>query len=121
MLIVDGKTIQFSRGDDITLNFSCKDINNNDYVFSVGDTVQFRIFDKNGYDDEAILSKEISIDEETTIVPIHLLSEDTMIGEEINSKKTYWYEISINEDNTVIGYDNAGPAILYLLPAREES
>lgn len=121
MLIIDGKTIQFSRGDDITLNFSCKDESGTDYVFGIGETVQFRIFDKNGYDDEAIISKEITIVEEATVVPIHLSSEDTMIGEEINSKKTYWYEISINEDNTVIGYDNAGPAILFLLPAREES
>lgn len=121
MLIIDGKTIQFSRGDDITLNFSCKDENKVDYVFGVGETVQFRIFEKNGYGNEAILSKEITIDEEATVVPIHLSSEDTMIGEEINSKKTYWYEISINEDNTVIGYDDAGPAILFLLPAREES
>ena len=121
MLIIEGKTVKFSRGDDIVINFSCKDENGIDYTFGVGEEVQFRIFDKNGYDDPAILSKEITIDEETTVVPIHLTSEETMIGEEINSAVKYWYEISINEDNTVIGYDNAGPAILYLLPAREES
>lgn len=121
MLIIEGKTIKFSRGDEIVLNFSCKDKNKNDYVFGVGETVQFRIFEKNGYGGEAILSKEITIDEETTIVPISLSSQDTMIGEDINSPVKYWYEISINEDNTVIGYDNAGPAILCLLPAREES
>ena len=121
MLIIEGKTIKFSRGDDITINFGCKDKQGNSYTFQIGETIQFRIFDKQGYDKVAILSKEITIDEETTTVPINLTSQDTMIGEEINSAVKYWYEISINEDNTVIGFDNAGPAILYLLPAREES
>lgn len=121
MLIIEGKTIKFSRGDDITLNLSCKDKQGNLYEFLVGDTVQFRIFEKNGYDKIAILSKEIEVEEETTTVSINLTSAETMIGEEINSAVKYWYEVSINEDNTVIGYDNSGPALLYLLPAREES
>ena len=121
MLIIEGKTIKFSRGDDITFDFSCKDENNNQYTFMVGDTIQFRIFNANGYGTEAILSKEITVGEETTVIPINLSSSDTMIGEDINSAVKYWYEISINEDTTVIGYDNSGPALLYLLPAREES
>lgn len=122
MLIIEGKTVKFSRGDDITIDFSCKDKDRNPYTFSIGETVQFRIFNKNGYGKEAIVSKEITIEEDdTTVVPIHLTSEDTMIGGEINGSVMYWYEISINEDNTIIGFDNDGPALLYLLPAREES
>lgn len=121
MLIIEGKTIKFSRGDDITFNFSCKDKQGNPYTFLVGDTIQFRIFDKNGYGKVAILSKEITIEEETETVPINLTSSDTMIGEEINAVVKLWYEISINEDTTVIGFDDAGPAMVWLLPAREES
>ena len=121
MLIIEGKTIKFSRGDEITINFSCKDKNGSPYTFLAGDTVQFRIFPTRGYDDEAILSKEVVVDEDTTVVPINLTSEDTMIGNKINAAALYWYEISINEDNTVIGYDDDLAAKLFLLPAREES
>lgn len=121
MLIIDGKTIKFSRGDEITINFSCKDKDGNDYVFSPGETVQFRIFPTKGYDSDAVLTKQIEVDEEQTVVPINLTSQETMIGEKINAPVIYWYEISINEDNTVIGYDEESAAKLYLLPAREES
>lgn len=121
MLIIEGKTIKFSRGDDISFDFMCKDENGDQYIFDVNDEIEFRIFEKNGYGKQAILSKEITIDEETSVVTINLTSSETKIGKETNTAIIYWYEISINEDNTVIGFDDTGPALLYLLPAREES
>ena len=120
MLIIDGTTIKASRGDDITILFSCEDKNGEIYTFTEGETIQFRIFDKDGYKKEPLLYKEYLIDEDKTIVEINLTSAETTIGEPINNPKTYWYEISINEINTIIGYEN-DPALFVLLPARGNS
>lgn len=120
MLKIIGTTIKISRGDNAAILFSCNDKQGNPYTFTQGETIQFRVFQKNGYDDEAILSKECEVEEDTEVVEIELTSDDTTIGNPINAPKIYWYEISINETNTVIGYEN-DPALFILLPAREDS
>ena len=50
---------------------------------------------------------------------IPITSTDTTIGDYIDKKVTYWYEVEINPDingYTIIGYDENGPKKFILLP-----
>lgn len=48
-------------------------------------------------------------------VEIPLNSEDTKIGDVVNYKVKYWYEIELN-NMTTIGYDKEGPKEFILYP-----
>ena len=75
-------------------------------------------FWRSGYDKEIILEKEIEVSEKCEKVSIPLLEEDTSIIENINKPITYWYEIDLNNEQTVIGYDDDGPAEIIFYPAK---
>ena len=38
----------------------------------------------------------------------------------MNIPTEYWYEIELNNENTVIGYDNNGPKLFVLYPEGED-
>ena len=65
-----------------------------------------------------LMDKEVVVDKATNEVDICILEKDSTIGETINKPQTYWYEISLNENQTIIGYDENGPAELILYPAQ---
>ena len=115
MIKVEESTIHVTRGDEGKIQFSCKDENGNDYEFSGGQKVILKVFNRKNYSD-VILKKEVLIDEVCTSVTIPLNSEDTTIGDYINKPIKYNYEISIDDTNTVIGYDDAGPKEFILYP-----
>lgn len=117
MVEINNNIIRFSRGDEVTFTFSATDESGSAYQFQAGDVINFRIMPANGYNKELVLEKDFTINEATTSVEISLTPQETTIGEEINKPKDYWYEIALNEYNTIVGYDK-GPAILTLLPAR---
>lgn len=75
-------------------------------------------FKRSGYDKELLLEKEIEITEQCDKVNIPLLEEDTSKIEDINKPITYWYEIALNEAQTVVGYDDDGPAEIIFYPAK---
>lgn len=116
MIEIEGKTIRMSRGDSGTIKLTIPLSDTENYEFQVGDKVQFRVFEKKNYNN-VFLDKEINIEEITSVIDICLTEKDTSIGEVINKPVTYWYEISLNETQTVVGYDDEGPAELILYPA----
>lgn len=114
----DGRTIFVSRGDAGTIKFSIPLSETENYEFQNGDKIQFRIFEKKGYDKGPLLEKEITVNSNTEEVDIVLTEEDTTFGPKINKATTYWYEIALNETKTTLGFDETGPAELILFPAK---
>lgn len=66
--------------------------------------------------DGAVLLKEITVNGSQQSVEITCTKEEMTIGELINKPVEYWYEIELNNEHTVIGYDENGPKILMLFP-----
>ena len=107
----DGDTIHITRGDKGVIELGI-----DNYTFSIGDTVELRVYEKKGLDKQPVLSKEITVSKAGETVDIELTAEDTKIGEMINKEKEYWYEIELNDNQTVIGYDEKGAKKLILYP-----
>ena len=117
MIEIEDKTIRMSRGDSVSINLTIPITDSENYKFKNGDKIQLRIFEKKNYEKE-LLKKEVIITEETEEVVINIQEEDTKFCPNINKPNTYWYEISLNEVETVVGYDNDGPAEFILYPAK---
>ena len=47
------------------------------------------------------------------------MSDDTDFGELGNEIVDYWYEVKVNEDRTILGYDDSGAKIFKLYPTGE--
>ena len=113
------KQIQVNRGDSVDMNITAKDEHGQDYLFQIGDQVTFKIMETK-HVENIILEKTTVVDEETSIVNIHISSEDMKIGELINKPVNYWYEISLTKNNgdvsTIIGYDKQGAKEFILNP-----
>ena len=116
MIKIDSdKTIHISRGDAVTINVTA---NSGTYEFKQGDEVKLRVYEKNGYDKEPVLEKEIKVTETTNSVLIVLTEEDMSFASDISKKQTYWYDISLNEVNTIIGFDEDGAKKMVIYPAK---
>ena len=113
---IEGSTIKLNRGDVMSMRLSLKMEDGSDYTFQNGDKIVFSVYNKNKMDEEAVLLKEIVVDEQSESVDINLTSEETKIGELINKPVDYWYEVELNNEYTVIGYDDDGAKILRLYP-----
>ena len=118
MFKIDGKkTIYLTRGDIATLNVTARNSDNSEYTFKKDDIVRFNVFEK-GNNHKVVIKKDILIEEDTTIVNVNLITDDTRFGELISYPVDYWYEIIINPDTapqTIVGYlDN--PTVFRLLP-----
>ena len=116
MFKINGTNILLTRGDKCTIKLKVTPKENEEFIFNQGDIISFSVYNKKGLDSEPLLSKEIIINESTNIVDISLNSDDTKIGELSNKPIDYWYEIQLNYNQTIIGYDNIGPKILTLYP-----
>lgn len=111
MFKIKDETIHITRGDSGTIELSIED-----YIFKVGDIVEFRVYNKKGLNQVPLINKKIEIDQEQEVVNIELDSNDTKIGELANKETEYWYEIELNNDKTVIGYDENGAKLFILYP-----
>lgn len=86
--------------------------------FNVNDEIRFNIYEKNGYNKTPVLSKLYTVTTPSDKVTLSFTEEDTTIGEEINKSKIYWYDITLNNDKTVVCYNKDGPKIFKLYPAK---
>lgn len=107
------------RGDRGSMTYSIEQTDGTDYQFQVGDLLEFTVFEKTGYNKTPVINKKIRVQEATTEVEILLTEEDTTIGEAQNKPVKYWYEISLNGNQTVNGYDYEEGALEFIvLPAK---
>lgn len=111
MFKIEEDIISLTRGDKCVIGFSI-----NEYTFKVGDYVNFRVYKKNGLDSAPLLEKRVEVNEEAESIDIELTSTETKIGELGNKVVEYWYEIELNGNQTVIGYDEKGAKKLMLYP-----
>lgn len=111
MFIVENKTFHVTRGDRGSFNLSFKD-----YTFQTGDEIEFKVYEEEGMDQEPLLAKKKIIGAATTTALIELLGNDTKLGVPSNERETYWYEITLNGDQTPFCFDQNGPKLFYLYP-----
>lgn len=111
MFKIEENKIHLTRGDCCTIS-----LNVEDYSFKVGDIVTFCLYNKRALNEQPVLKKSIKLEQDTDNVDIELTSLDTKIGEMKNTPVEYWYEIELNDKQTLIGYDEDGAKILILYP-----
>lgn len=116
MFKIKDETIHLTRGDTGTIELSIED-----YTFKAGDVIEFRVYNKKGLNQLPLINKKIQVEEEKESIDIELSSEDTKIGEITNKETEYWYEVELNNDKTVIGYDENGAKLLILYPEGAET
>lgn len=116
--IEKGINIYITRGDKLPLSISMLNQDKTPYLFQADEVIGFKVIEKENMAN-VLVDKRFTIEEETEVVDIDLLSEDTRIGDLINEPEEYWYEIELNPDtpdtNTIIGYDQKKGAPLFVL------
>ena len=120
MRVIDGTTIKINRGDILPLRLTIPISQNENYIFQVGDTIIFGVYGAKKMSQNALLLKEVVVTEQSDHVDITLTSEEMKIGDLIDKPTDYWYEIELNGQQTVIGYDDNGAKILRLYPEGSE-
>lgn len=117
----DNTMIHLTRGDRGTIKVKVKNAKTGEYyLFPAGCTVSFVVKERKGYTLEDALRKTIHVAEDTDIVEIPLTEAETKIGDPIDKKVKYWYNVVINDDQTIIGSDENGEKILMLYPEAGE-
>ena len=131
----DLTTIHLTRGDSTNeeynnLSFKAPYINaltgdEEDYIFTPNDKICFTVFEKKGYTKSEILKKEYTLTdlgyvENTTTPELRLTAEDTKKFPLTNKPVTYWYDLVLNETNTIIGYDEDGAKKIIVYPEANE-
>lgn len=88
------------------------------YQFQVGDKITFNIYEKNGYAKEPLMSKEIQLTGISESVDIPLTEEDTTFGNPVNKATIFWYDITLNNNLTVVCYNEDGAKEFIEYPAK---
>jgi len=109
-----GNTIRINRGNHLLFDFQIES-GDEIYEFVENDIIRFSIYEAKGLNKEPILQKEFPTTIGSDTVTIDIPKEEMKIGEMLNKPKTYWYEITLNEE-TVLGYDDDGAKQLILDP-----
>lgn len=73
-------------------------------MFKIGDTFKFSIVKKGNYDD-VVFRKEFEVTEECQEFFLTFTNDEMRFCEPINKEKEFYYEIDMNDDTTLIGYD----------------
>lgn len=114
MKIVD-KEIRINRGDRLLIDFDI-DNGSDKYTFKDGDKIKFSVYRKKELDKPPVLQKIFTPIVGSTSVEIDVSGEDMKIGEMLNDEKEYWYVIKLNNDETIIGFDEEKAKKLILYP-----
>lgn len=112
----DGTTLLVTRGDKGSIKVK-KKISDGVYEpFYKDDVVSFSL--KNNFgDSEPVLRKKVTVPEKTDTVTFEFSKDDTTIGDLISSPVRYQYDIAVNDDLTILGYDDqTGPKYFKLFP-----
>ena len=125
----DQETIYITRGDIPKFNriafyypiYNSETGEEENYLFKLTDKITFCVKEKKGYTKEDVIRIEKTLEEmgytEPTEYPEIILTEDDSKKFELtNKKKTYWYDIVLNDTTTVLGYDEYGPKKVIVFP-----
>ena len=119
MLKIDSeKKIHVTRGDSGTIVITAQNNDGSDHEFVAGDVVRLRVMEKKNVAN-TVLSVDVKVEEPSISVDMGLNSEQTRLGDYINSPVTYWYEVELNPETnstTIIGYDEDGAKEFILYP-----
>lgn len=88
------------------------------YQFQIGDKITFNIYEKNGYGKEPLLTKDVEVTEITESVNILLTEKDTTFGNPVNKATIFWYDITLNNNLTVVCYNEDGAKEFIEYPAK---
>lgn len=113
---IDGTTIKINRGDILKISISLVYDDGTAYTYKANDKLIFSIYNKGKMTNKPILTKEVVATGGEESLIINCSSEEMKLGDPINKEKEYWYEIELNGEHTVIGYDDEGAKILMLYP-----
>lgn len=130
----DLRTIEITRGDSAGANglnglafrLPCYNgTETTDYEFQLDDKITFVAFKKKSYTKEEVIRKEytlreIGYTEPTTIVEIPLSTLETLKFPAANKPITYWYEIRLNDNLTLLGHDADGASKIIVYPISEK-
>ena len=95
------------------------------YKFQLTDKIAFVVKEKKGYTKQEVLRIEKTLAEMGEVEPteypeIIFTEEDTKAFDLSDKKKTYWYDIVLNDTTTILGYDIEGAKKLVIFPEAEE-
>lgn len=123
MLTIDtNKTISFNRGDKVEFTFNADDSDGNAYTFLTTDVITLNVIKPKKYTDGVVFTKDFEITVEGTNQTISLIATDTKaMCPMINEPLTLWYEIVLNDEETLVGYDDDGPKLMKIYPEGGES
>lgn len=131
----DNQTIHITRGDSTQKNFNklafqfpiynLETGQEELYEFQLDDKISFVVVDKKGYTKEEVLRKDytlrdIGYTEPTTTPELPLTAEETKLFALANKKKTYWYDLVLNDETTILGLDDEGAKKIIVYPEVEE-
>lgn len=117
LILNDDLSIYCTRGDCGEISINAR-INGEPSVFSAGDVLRLKVFEKKGCD-TVVMQRDFTIEEKADSFVISLTAADTKIGKVISKPVDYWYEVELNPDTnpqTIIGYDEDGPKVFKLFP-----
>lgn len=111
MFYIKNKVFHVTWGDKGSFDVSFKD-----YTFNIGDVLELKIYNEDNMDSEPLLTKSVVADAAVDTLTMTLLGADTKLGNPINERVTFWYEITLNGDQTPFCYDETGPRLFYVYP-----
>ena len=131
----DKRTIHLTRGDKTREFFrlafyfpiwNFKTQQEEKYTFQLTDKIAFVVKEKKGYTKTEVLRIEKTLAEMGEIEPtqypeIQLSAEDTKAFDLLNKKKTYYYDIVLNDSTTILGMDMEGASKLIVYPEAGEN
>lgn len=91
------------------------------YEFQLDDKISFVVMPKKGYTKEETFRvdytiRDLGYTKPTTTPEIVLTSRETKEFELLNKKKEYWYSITLNDDTTILGFDEDGAKKVIVFP-----
>ena len=111
MFKIENKHIYLTKGDKAVIDFSIPD-----YQFKIGDIISMGIYEKRGFTKDALFLIDVKVDNVTDKVEIIINSDDTKDFLVENKPVDFWYEIQLNHEDTIIGYDEEDAKIITIFP-----
>lgn len=126
----DQETIYLTRGDapvfnEIAFYLPLTEDESEKYQFKLTDKISFIVKEKKGYTKKEVLRIEGTLADfgevEATYYPkIAFTPERTKVFDLLDKRKTYWYDIVLNDKTTILGYDQNGAKKLIVYPEAGE-